>query len=44
MREEADYADEMKNLTPASAAALVADAARFVERIETHLRDSGALD
>jgi uncharacterized protein (UPF0332 family) len=41
---EADYGDEFKELTPESAKQIIADAGKFVGRIEQYLREVGAIE
>ncbi len=43
VREEADYHPELKNITVASATQAIADAERFVQRIERYLKEVGAM-
>ncbi|MBI4670807.1 MAG: HEPN domain-containing protein [Chloroflexi bacterium] len=44
LRVDADYAEEWKLLNPESAKQIVADAEKFVARMEEYLREVGALD
>ncbi|MBI4670806.1 MAG: HEPN domain-containing protein [Chloroflexi bacterium] len=44
LRLDADYSPVYKFLNPTSAAQIVADAEKFVERMERYLREVGALD
>ncbi len=44
LRLEADYSTEYKKLNRASAKQIVADAEKFVKRMEQYLREVGALD
>ncbi len=44
LREESDYRDDLVTLTAEETAALLADAERFVTRLERYLADAGAIE
>lgn len=44
LREESDYRDDLLTLTVQETASLLEDARRFVDRIESYLREAGAFE
>ena len=44
MREDYDYADELRDLDEKVTADLLADAEKFVARMERYLREVGAIE